>query len=97
MTVVAHADAEEAKSVGVGMTPGDESYPEPYLYVTPWPYPDAETLPGLALGTWHTTGWTGAVLRASEALNGGEDPERRVRAFLEGAVAACLGLVGEGV
>ena len=37
---------EQTRSVGAGMTPGDASYPVPYLYVTPWPYPaPGQTLP----------------------------------------------------
>ncbi|RMH19550.1 MAG: hypothetical protein D6701_04900, partial [Gemmatimonadetes bacterium] len=32
--------AADGRSVGVGMSPGDQGYPEPYWYVTPYPYPD---------------------------------------------------------
>ena len=53
-------------TVGIGMTPGDGGVPEPYLYATPWPYPDPEVLPELARGGWNTEGWVGAVLAASE-------------------------------
>lgn len=80
--------AEEARSIGVGMTPGDGSYPEPYWYVTPWPYPDAATtlspLPGHA--RWHTEGWTGAV------LVGDRNPDV-VHEFLSSAVSACRALL----
>lgn len=82
--------AEEARSIGVGMTPGDGSYPRPYWYVTPWPYPDADALPDLpGDGAWHTEGWVGAVLvddRETEA----------VRAFLAAAIDACRGLLHNG-
>ena len=86
--MVAHDDPEEARSVGVGMTPGDGGYPEPYFYVTPWPYPNPEVLPRLATGSWHTEGWTGAVLTGTEALAG--EVEERTRAFLAEAVEACM-------
>lgn len=59
------------RSVGVGLSPGDSGYPEPYVYVTPWPYPTGE-LPALPWGHWHTEGWTGAVLRGSALV---QEPE----------------------
>ncbi len=74
------------RTIGAGMAPGDGSYPEPYYYVTPWPYPDADvTLPSLTEGTWHRQGWTGAVLPAVE------DPT----VFLKEAIGACRLLLGE--
>ena len=91
ITVKAHADPEHASSVGVGMTPGDEGYPEPYFYVTPWPYPERQTLPELLHGHWHTEGWTGAVLVGTEALDA-EDVAARARAFVDDSLAVTLGL-----
>ncbi len=55
-------DAEQARSLGFGMSPGDDSYPEPYWYVLPWPPPPPERLDQLSAGHWHTEGFTGAVL-----------------------------------
>jgi hypothetical protein len=61
-----HAPGEEAPSIGVGLSPGDEGIAEPYLYVTPWPPPPAASLPELpAGGRWHREGWIGAVLTGS--------------------------------
>lgn len=60
------------KSIGVGMTPGDGNYAEPYWYVTPWPYPAADNLPPLETGTWHTEGWIGAVLTGSTVVAAGD-------------------------
>ncbi|MBD2000291.1 hypothetical protein H6G00_27435 [Leptolyngbya sp. FACHB-541] len=34
-------------TVGVGLSPGDTGYPEPYWYVSPYPYPDTTNLPTL--------------------------------------------------
>jgi hypothetical protein len=31
--------SEGDKTIGVGLSPGDQSYAEPYFYVTPWPSP----------------------------------------------------------
>ena len=60
-------DPETSKSIGVGMSPGDENYDEPYFYVTPWPYPDDQKLTELTgtKGFWHTDGWIGAILTAT--------------------------------
>lgn len=59
------ADAENSTSIGVGMTPGDASISDPYLYVTPWPYPDDRPTPPLPAGRFQVEGWYGAVLEAS--------------------------------
>lgn len=64
-------DPEIARSIGVGLSPGDESYAEPYFYCTPWPVP--EHLPAApAPFHWHTSGFTSLVCTASridEATN----------------------------
>lgn len=77
---VLSGEGEDVRSVGVGLSMGDEGYPEPYVYVTPWPYPD-DARPDLPRGHWHTEGWTGAVLRGSELLR--VEPEERAAALLE--------------
>lgn len=76
----------EGRSVGVGMTPGDHGYPEPYWYVTPWPYPDAPDLPDLPHGHWHTEGWVGAILTGTETVAGADAQESRVAEFLDAAM-----------
>jgi hypothetical protein len=86
-------DPESARSVGVGFSPGDGSYAEPYYYVTPWPYPADPELPALPFGgTWHREGWLGAVLLAESFVgtssNGSQ--KRRIQEFLDAAVAACI-------
>lgn len=87
VTVEPHADPEKAKSVGVGMTPGDESISEPYWYATPWPYPSGEDgLPPLeGEGIWHTEGWVGALLKASDMMTNA-DQENQVKRFLDSAL-----------
>ena len=72
-------------SIGVGMSPGDGSYDQPYFYVSPWPYPEASQLPKLAVGHWHTEGWVGAVLTAADVLEA-KDQRQRVEEFLSEAV-----------
>ena len=77
------------RTVGVGLSPGDDSYGEPYFYVTPVPYPPIDRLTRLPMGRWHTTAWTGAVLTASDMLALGDDPQRIAGEFVEAAVDAC--------
>jgi hypothetical protein len=77
--------AANGRTIGVGLSPGDASFSEPYWYVTPYPYPDAAALPPLTRGRWHTQRWIGAVLPAAT----GDEAQ----AFLEAAIAACRRLL----
>jgi len=83
--------AEEARSIGIGFSPGDGSYAQPYFYVTPWPYPDTGKLPPLPEGVrWHVAGWTAAVLTAEQLLRVPRaEQERSVSRALAGALSAC--------
>jgi hypothetical protein len=76
----------EGTTIGAGLSPGDASYPEPYWYVTPYPPPDANALPPLTRGTWHTADWVGAVLPAL--------PDGDPQAFLDEGVARVRALLG---
>ena len=96
VTLDAGTDPEAARSVGLGFSPGDGSYPEPYVYVSPWPYPAVEALPALSAGAhWHTEGFTAAVLPAEALVSAGgaEDQQRTVLEFLRGASSASLDLL----
>lgn len=54
------------RTLGLGFSPGDESYAEPYVYALPTPYPDEAALPPLVPPLeWVTDGWIGIVLRGS--------------------------------
>jgi hypothetical protein len=67
--------------------------------VSPWPCPDAGDLPRLAGGgSWHTEGFTAAVLRGSELVSagGGEAQLERAREFLSSTVSTCRLLLGGG-
>ncbi len=92
LTFPAQEEDHEGRSVGVGMTPGDDTIPEPYFYVTPWPAPDQDKeLPALPHGgSWHRDGWTGAILRAQD-LTKSHTPHQQmtmVREFLLAATQA---------
>ena len=95
ITLDVGADVEEARSIGMGFSPGDGSYDQPYFYVTPWPYPDTKELPPLAAGaTWHTDGWTGAVLTAERVISMRVDEQQHsIRQALERGEAACRELL----
>jgi hypothetical protein len=81
------SDAEIARGIGVGMSPGDESYSQPYFYINPWPHLDAADLPDLPPpGHWHTQGYVGAVAPAEEVLSL-SDIDRELSAFIATAFA----------
>ncbi len=62
-------DAETARGIGVGMSPGDGSYDQPYFYVNPWPHLDVASLPPpLTPGHWHTEGFVGSIATGEEIL-----------------------------
>jgi hypothetical protein len=80
---------DDAPSLGIGLSPGDESIAEPYFYVTAWPA--RASLPELpAGGHWHREGWTGAVLTGSEIVAAGDGAAQAATAyaFLSGTIAA---------
>ena len=82
-----------ARTVGVGMEPGDDSYAEPYLYVNMYPAPPASRV-SAALeggGAWHTRDWIGAVLPGSRF--GNTNQREQVESFVRSAVRACTELV----
>ena len=63
-----NSDKEILKSIGVGLSPGDEGVDEPYIYVNAWPNVDQNLLIKypLTLGEWNVEGWSGAILKYSQ-------------------------------
>ena len=93
-SLIALPGAGPRRTIGVGHSPGDDWYPEPYWYVGPYPYPSTTDLPPLAAGGhWHTSGWVGAALPAS-AYVAAADQRAQVTAFIDSSVAACRRLLG---
>jgi hypothetical protein len=86
--VATEPDGSLAESIGLGLSPGDEGYAEPYWYVSPWPYPEASALPALESGGhWHTEGYTSAILTGSDLVAGPpESQAERLHSFLDAAV-----------
>jgi len=100
ITLPGDVDQEKARSIGVGMTPGDVYYAEPYWYVTPWPYPAEPRLEPLAAdGSWHTATWLGAVLPAARLVTGesGTGQAERLVEFLRSALRACRAMLAAEV
>ncbi len=74
------------RSIGVGLSPGDEYYKEPYFYVNPWPPLDVARLRPLeALGHWHTNGFIAAVAPASRIISS-DHQEAELLSFLRNAI-----------
>jgi hypothetical protein len=86
-------DVVPGKTVGVGMEPGDDYWPEPYFYASMNPRPDTDApLPELGgNGSWHTRDWIGAVLPASRLAP--TNQHAQVDEFIRSAVSACQGLL----
>jgi hypothetical protein len=88
LTPLEGGDAEHARSVNAGFSPGDEHYEEAYFYVSPYPYPDPAELPPLpALGHWHVQGFTAAIAPASRVV-ATKNHQAAVEEFLDATVAA---------
>lgn len=59
----------EERSIGIGLSPGDGYYAQPYFYLAPYPIPNTETLPQLPPGgRWHSKDFFGAVVPAIDLL-----------------------------
>jgi hypothetical protein len=86
-----------ARTVGAGLSPGDASIDEPYLYVNHWPPTSRRALPPLVAGEWIREGWVGAALRGSQLVAAGDAAaqEGLLRAFLASAVSASRALALE--
>jgi hypothetical protein len=89
-------ETESTGLVGCGMSPGDGTYAEPYFYVTIWPYPAKEKLSALGVGYWRTEDWTGAILTASDLIEGGQNKtqQSRVRQFFQEGTQVAFSALG---
>lgn len=64
------------EQMNFGFSTGDDEIPEPYFYMTAYPFNEELTkskLPNNAF--WHTEGWKGAVLKYSELTKSGKPKE----------------------
>ncbi|MEO6781935.1 MAG: hypothetical protein ABI196_13680 [Bradyrhizobium sp.] len=87
----------ETGYVGVGLSPGDGYYDEPYFYVSVYPKPDPATLPELpALGWWHTRDFTAGVAPAHQIMTA-KSPKIESEGFLSAAVEASIKILGKPI
>lgn len=78
--------AEAARSIGVGLSPGDEHYAQPYVYVSPWPRLQTAALPPLPPpGHWHLKDFVAAVATAGEIVMQA-DRGPLLRSFVDAAI-----------
>ncbi len=86
-------DPETTSSIGVGMSPGDQFYDQPYFYLSPWPYPVKDKLLPLSIGSWHEKDWLGAVLCAEEviAVNDPLQQQKMVYTFYKEGLSQLVG------
>lgn len=83
------APREGERQIRIGLSLGDQHHPEPYFYLAPSPIEVDVTFPPLPSGgRWQRAGFIGAILLASDLLQGPPDRQlQRARAWLEAALA----------
>ena len=83
-------EVDQVRTMGIGFSPGDEYYDEPYFYVSLHPAPDTtKHAPLPAAGHWHTHEFVAAIATAGRISTAG-DQEAETAAFL--AAAAEIGI-----
>jgi len=73
-------DPSGENQIGIGLSPGDQYYPEPYFYVLLPTGNYAEKTKSVTpiVGSWHTKKWNGLVLLASEFILETEHLQERI-------------------
>lgn len=56
------------EQIGIGISPGDEQYEDPYLYMNPWPFNKNIIEERLLLGNWHTDSWNGIKVEFEDLI-----------------------------
>ena len=85
---------DNPRAIGIGLSPGDDYYAQPYFYLSPYPRPDTQNLPELPpAGRWHTHEFFGAVATAVELL-ALQDPRAGLLAVIEAAFDESLERLG---
>lgn len=60
---------QKDEQIGTGISPGDEQYSEPYLYMNPYPFNPKVIENNLPIGTWHTSTWKGIKVERADLGN----------------------------
>ncbi len=77
--------------VGIGMSPGDTNYSDPYWYLYTYPALEPDNLSDLdGSGFWHTENWIGAVLRASQLSGEAAKQWQQIELFLNSALKIAI-------
>jgi len=56
------------EQIGIGISPADENYPFPYLYMNPWPFNKKIVKKSLPIGKWHSYQWKGIKVEWDELM-----------------------------
>lgn len=91
-----HGNAAEGRSIGLGLSLGDDTSEAPYWYASPYPNPVDVEVPALKHGEWEDGDWFGAKLHAPAALSGSDAPaqHRVADEFVAEMVLVCKKLLG---
>ena len=90
LTTLPKATADATGYVGIGLSPGDDYYAEPYFYVSVYPKPDPAMLPTLPMfGHWHTHEFMAAVVPAHKIV-AASNQQSETAGFLQHAVDVAL-------
>jgi hypothetical protein len=93
LIALAKRGADTKGYIGVGLSPGDNYYDEPYFYVSVYPKPDPAMLPTLPMfGHWHTHEFMAAVAPAHKILSA-MDQKTETDEFLQCSVDVALRLL----
>ena len=93
LTTLPRRDFGAIGFVGIGLSPGDTYYDEPYFYVSVYPKPDPTMLPTLPMfGHWRTHEFMAAVVPAHRILSA-TDQNTETDEFLRCAVDVALKLL----
>ena len=84
---------DEVRTLGIGFSPGDEYYDEPYFYVSIHPAPDVAMLGLPAIAHWHTDDFTAAVAPARRIV-AAQDQKAQVESHLMAAAEAAIKVLG---
>jgi len=94
LDTLVYFDPQNTRSMGVGFSPGDGYYDEPYFYVSIHPAPTVTTLPALPVGHWHSHHFTAAIATAGRILEK-SDQGAAVRSFLRSATEIIINAQSE--
>jgi hypothetical protein len=90
LTTLSARNADGNGYIGVGLSPGDEYYEEPYFYVSVYPEPDPAVLSSLpTLGHWHLRDFMAAVATAHNIV-AAKNQQAETDYFLRAAVDSVI-------